>query len=50
MAAFSLIWNGMDPGLVEQKSSLEIAKTRNSNFVYYEDLCYQAQQAVEKSY
>jgi HEPN domain-containing protein len=31
------------------KSSLEIAKTRNSNLVYYEDLCYQAQQAVEKA-
>jgi hypothetical protein len=31
------------------KSSLEIAGTRNSNLVYYEDLCYQAQQAVEKA-
>jgi len=31
------------------KSSLEIAKTRNSNLVQYEDLCYQAQQAVEKA-
>ena len=31
------------------KSSLEIAKTRNSNLVHYEDLCYQAQQAVEKA-
>ena len=31
------------------KSSLEIAKTRNSILVYYEDLCYQAQQAVEKA-
>jgi HEPN domain-containing protein len=31
------------------KSSLEIAGTRNSNFVYYEDLCYQAQQTVEKA-
>jgi len=31
------------------KSSLEIARTRNSNLVYYEDLCYQAQQAVEKA-
>jgi HEPN domain-containing protein len=28
------------------KSSLEIAGTQNSNLVYYEDLCYQAQQAV----
>jgi len=31
------------------KSSLEIAKTRNSNLICYEDLCYQAQQAVEKA-
>ena len=31
------------------KSSLEIAGTRNSELVYYEDLCYQAQQAVEKA-
>ena len=31
------------------RSSLEIARTRNSNFIYYEDLCYQAQQAVEKA-
>jgi len=31
------------------KSSLEIAKTRNSSLVYYEDLCYQAQQSVEKA-
>ena len=31
------------------KSSLEIAGTRNSNLVYYEDLCYQAQQAAEKA-
>jgi HEPN domain-containing protein len=31
------------------KSSLAIAGTRNSNLVYYEDLCYQAQQAVEKA-
>ena len=31
------------------KSSLEIARTRGSDLVYYEDLCYQAQQAVEKA-
>jgi HEPN domain-containing protein len=31
------------------KSSLEIAGTRNSDLVHYEDLCYQAQQAVEKA-
>ena len=31
------------------KSSIEIAVTRNSELVYYEDLCYQAQQAAEKA-
>jgi len=31
------------------KSSFEIARTKNSNLVYYEDLCYQAQQAAEKA-
>jgi HEPN domain-containing protein len=31
------------------KSSLEIAGTRISNLVYYEDLCYQVQQSVEKA-
>ena len=31
------------------KSSFEIARTRNSNLICYEDLCYQAQQAVEKA-
>ena len=31
------------------RSSLEIAGTRNSDLVYYEDLCFQAQQAVEKA-
>jgi HEPN domain-containing protein len=30
-------------------SSLEVARTRNSNLVYYEDLCFQAQQAAEKA-
>ncbi|MCL1932124.1 MAG: HEPN domain-containing protein [Treponema sp.] len=30
------------------KSSLEISKIAINNNVYYEDLCYQAQQAVEK--
>ena len=35
--------------LERARSSLEIAGTRNSNLVYYEDLCYQAQQAVEKA-
>jgi HEPN domain-containing protein len=31
------------------KSSLELAKAIVSPFVYYEDLCYQTQQAVEKA-
>ena len=31
------------------KSSLEIAGSRKNSLVYYEDLCYQAQQAVEKA-
>jgi HEPN domain-containing protein len=29
------------------KSSLEVSKIAVSDNVYYEDLCYQAQQAVE---
>ena len=31
------------------RSSLEIARTKKNDFVYYEDLCYQAQQAAEKA-
>jgi len=31
------------------KSSYEIAKTAINNNIYYEDLCYQSQQAVEKA-
>jgi HEPN domain-containing protein len=30
------------------KSSLEISKIAVNDNVYYEDLCYQSQQAVEK--
>ena len=30
------------------KSSYEIAKMEIRNNIYYEDLCYQSQQAVEK--
>ncbi|MDR0300692.1 MAG: HEPN domain-containing protein [Treponema sp.] len=30
------------------KSSLEISKIAVNDYVYYEDLCYQSQQAVEK--
>jgi HEPN domain-containing protein len=31
------------------KSSYELSKAIISDLIYYEDLCYQAQQAVEKS-
>ena len=31
------------------KSSFELSKANISNIIYFEDLCYQAQQAVEKS-
>ncbi|MDR0597251.1 MAG: HEPN domain-containing protein [Treponema sp.] len=31
------------------KSSYELSKATISNNIYFEDLCYQAQQAVEKS-
>ena len=31
------------------KSSYELSKATISNMIYFEDLCYQAQQAVEKS-
>jgi HEPN domain-containing protein len=30
------------------RSSLELAKASNNELVYYEDLCFQAQQAAEK--
>lgn len=31
------------------KSSLKIAQIENNNGIYYEDLCFQAQQSVEKA-
>ena len=31
------------------KSSLELAQTQIIKYLFYEDLCYQAQQAVEKA-
>ncbi|MDR2581129.1 MAG: HEPN domain-containing protein [Fibromonadaceae bacterium] len=34
--------------LKRARSSLELAKTSSNELVYYEDLCFQAQQAVEK--
>jgi HEPN domain-containing protein len=30
------------------KSNLELAQTKISRHIYYEDLCYQSQQTVEK--
>jgi HEPN domain-containing protein len=35
--------------LARAKSSLIISKTRTDEDVYFEDLCFQAQQAVEKA-
>jgi len=34
--------------LKRARSSLELAKESNNELVFYEDLCFQAQQAVEK--
>jgi len=34
--------------LKRARSSLELAKTSNNELVFYEDLCFQLQQAVEK--
>jgi len=34
--------------IARAKSSYEISKTEIKNNIYYEDLCYQSQQAVEK--
>jgi HEPN domain-containing protein len=35
--------------LARAKSSLAISKTKNDEDIFYEDLCFQAQQAVEKA-
>ena len=35
--------------LARSKSSLAISKNRSDEEIYYEDLCFQAQQAVEKA-
>jgi HEPN domain-containing protein len=37
-----------DEWLRRARSSLELAKVSGNELVYYEDLCFQAQQAVEK--
>ena len=31
------------------KSSLELAQSKNNKHIYYEDFCFQLQQAVEKA-
>jgi HEPN domain-containing protein len=38
-----------DEWLKRARSSLGLAKSSNDESVYYEDLCFQAQQAVEKA-
>jgi HEPN domain-containing protein len=40
--------NSYEEWLKRAQSSLELAKFSDNEFIYYEDLCYQAQQAVEK--
>jgi len=40
--------NSYEEWLKRAHSSLELAKFSDNEFVYYEDLCYQAQQAAEK--
>ena len=40
--------NNYDEWLKRARSSLELAKFSDNETIYYEDLCYQAQQAVEK--
>ena len=40
--------NSYEEWLKRAYSSLELAKFSNNELVFYEDLCYQAQQAAEK--
>ena len=40
--------NSFEEWLKRAYSSLELAKFSNNELVFYEDLCYQAQQAAEK--
>jgi len=40
--------NSHEVWLKRARSSLELAKSSGNELVYYEDLCFQAQQAVEK--
>ena len=39
-----------DSWLERAESSLEISKSKFFRNIYFEDLCYQAQQAVEKAF
>jgi len=41
--------NRYEEWIKRAKSSLELAQSKIIKHIYYEDLCYQAQQAVEKS-
>ena len=41
--------NNYDEWLKRALSSLELAKLSDNELVYYEDLCFQAQQAAEKA-
>jgi len=38
-----------DEWIKRAKSSLELAQAEIVHYIYYEDLCYQSQQAVEKA-
>jgi HEPN domain-containing protein len=40
--------NTYEEWLKRARSSLELAKSASNALIYYEDLCFQAQQAVEK--
>jgi HEPN domain-containing protein len=40
--------NSYEEWLRRARSSLELAKTVDNELVYYEDLCFQAQQSAEK--
>ena len=41
--------NSYEEWLKRARSSLELAKSLDNELVYYEDLCFQAQQAAEKA-
>ena len=41
--------NNFEKWLKRAKSNLKIAKTKKDKDIYYEDLCFEAQQCVEKA-